>query len=121
MHFSRDMTDAFADWLERDRIQRALIAARPGLAHTMVLDEVRPLLRIPSSDGGFIVVAKTFEGAATQWVVGVPARPEPIIHEPGSRDEIVRTVIDQLDGSSGRANDATVLVQAQPGRADPAS
>src|SRR5699024_3268601 len=38
----------------------------------------------PSPHRGAILVAKTDDGPTAQWIVGVPGRPDPSIHEPGS-------------------------------------
>lgn len=103
MQLSPDMAEAFGDWLERERIHRALLSARPELETVMVLEESRPMLRIPRALGGSVVVAKTFEGASTRWVVGAPGRPRPVIHEPRSDEEIVRLVLEELDRPGGRA------------------
>lgn len=92
-----DIAEALIDWLERDRIQCALIAARPDLKDALVLEDARPMIKVPHPGGGFVLVAKTAEGEATQWVVGIPGRPEPTLHEPGSDQEIVQIVLAELD------------------------
>lgn len=105
MRFTPALADAFGDWLERDRIRRALLAARPELAAVIRADEERPLLRILRPAGGTVLVAKTSEGAQSQWVVGVPGPPAPALHEPGSDEEIVRVVLDAV-GETEAADDS---------------
>ncbi|HJB09226.1 MAG TPA: hypothetical protein H9786_01645 [Candidatus Brachybacterium merdavium] len=90
--------EAFFDRLERDWIRCALVAARPDLEDAMVLEGERPMIRIPSPHRGAILVAKTDDGPTAQWIVGVPGRPDPSIHEPGSGEELVRIVLAALEG-----------------------
>jgi hypothetical protein len=97
MRFTPDMVAAFGDWLELDRIRRGLLAARPELAHSVEVDTVRPLLRIARATGGEVLVAKTEEPSQAQWVVGVPGVPDPLLHDTGSLDEVVRTVLQTLE------------------------
>lgn len=97
MLFTRDMTAAFGDWLERERIHDALVTARPALGGMLVLDEERPLLRIPLPGGADIVVAKTDEGPRTGWVLGIPHPQRPALHEPISLGELVGRVLEVLD------------------------
>ena len=98
--------EALFDRLERDWIQCALLAARPDLEDAMVLEEDRPLIRIPAPRRGSILVAKIDDGAMAQWIVGIPDRPDPSIHEPDSREELVRIVLDALSGPGAREQHA---------------
>lgn len=98
MHFTRDMADSFGDWLERDRIQQALVSARPELADAMAPDDHRPLLRIRRPRGGTLIVARVIDGPEARWVVGVPDRSAPTLLDAGSPDEVVRIVVATLDG-----------------------
>lgn len=97
MRFTRDMADAFGDWLERERIRRALVTARPELADSLELDEERPLLRVPLTDGESILIAKTDEEPMAPWVVGIPDRRSPTVHETTSLGEIVRWVLEVFE------------------------
>ncbi|MDN5686281.1 MAG: hypothetical protein L0G94_06285 [Brachybacterium sp.] len=98
MRFTRSMADAFGDQLEQDRIQQALVAARPELTAAIRAGEHRPLLRILDPRGGAVLVAKTSDGpSGPRWVVGVPGSPAPVIHEPGSCEGIVDVVLRALD------------------------
>lgn len=100
MRFTRGLADVFGDQLEQDRIRRALIAARPALAERGHADGERPLLRILRRRGAAVLVAKTSEGpTGAQWVVGVPGTPAPTLHEAGTCEDIVRLVLDAVDGA----------------------
>lgn len=101
MLFTRDMAAAFGDWLERERIRDALVAARPELVDTLVLDEERPLLRIPLPDGSDIVLAKTEDGPCAGWILGIPHPRRPVLHEPTSFGELVRRALEVLDSWGG--------------------
>lgn len=94
------MADAFGDWLERDRIQRALIAACPELGDAITHDELRPLLTIRRAGGDTLLVARSTEGDAGRWIIGVPAHPDPVLHEADSVDEVVSVVMDALEPPS---------------------
>lgn len=96
MRLSREMATAFGDWLELDRIRRALLAARPLLVGTLVLDEERPLLRVPRSTGEAVIVARIDEAGATPWVVGVPGDRPPVLLDAGTPDEVVMLVLQAL-------------------------
>lgn len=96
MRFTPDLAVAFGDWLERDRIRRALIAARPELAGTLMLDAQRPLLRIPRKSGGVVVVARMHEAEPTSWVVGISDASAPVLHELDSADDVVALTLDLL-------------------------
>lgn len=100
MHLTPDMADSFGDWLERDRIQQALVSARPDLADAMSLDEHRPLLQVRRPEGGTLFVARVFEGSGARWVVGVPGQPSPTLLDAESPDDAVAIVLAALDGSS---------------------
>ncbi|GAA4523687.1 hypothetical protein GCM10023160_14150 [Brachybacterium paraconglomeratum] len=102
MLFTRDMAAAFGDWLERERIHDVLVTARPELGGRLVLDEERPLLRIPLPDGTDMVVAKTDEPTSTGWVLGIPAPHAPALHEPSSLGELVSRVLEVLDSWGSR-------------------
>lgn len=97
MRFTPDMAVAFGDWLERERIHDALVMARPELGGTLVLDEERPLLRIPLPDGAGMVVAKTDEESSTGWVLGIPDAQSPVLHATSSLNELVGRVLEVLD------------------------
>lgn len=100
MRFTRALADVFGDQLEQDRIRRALIAARPALAADVQVDGERPLLQILRLRGAAVLVAKTSDGpAGSQWVVGVPGTPTPTLHDAGTCEEIVRLVLDAVDGA----------------------
>lgn len=105
MLFTRDMADAFGDWLERDQIHRALVSARPQLGDSLVLDEERPLLRILRPRGADVLVAKTAEESAAGWIVGIPDPRSPTLHEPDSLEELVERVLDALGGEDAHAED----------------
>lgn len=117
MFSTRDMQEAFTDWLERDQIERALITARPDLAEQIILDEGRPVLRIPSPRGGFVVVAKPSSARSVlrlpfTWVVGMPSDSGLSFREPDSREELVALVLAALDDedSQGGADTAAGTV-----------
>lgn len=101
MRFTPDMAAAFGDWLERERIHDALVMARPELGGKLVLDEERPLLRIPLPDDAGMVVAKSEETTDgkpnTRWIVGIPHPHFPVLHATGSLGELVRRVLEVLD------------------------
>lgn len=105
MLFTRTMADAFGDWLERERIHDALVGARPELSGRLVLDAVRPLLRVPLDDGTTLFVAKTHAETEAGWVLGVPHPHSPALHETSSLGELVERVLQVLDsrtrGSEG--------------------
>lgn len=107
MLLTPDMADAFGDWLALDQIRRALTAARPGLADALVPDEERPLLRILRSEGDALIVARSAEDAAGRWIVGIPGRPDPVLHEVGAQAEVVGIVLDVLERSSSPAQEDT--------------
>lgn len=97
MHFTRDTADAFGDWLERERILQALVAAKPALGGTLVLDDDRPLLRIPRVGGTDVFVAKTADEPRAGWIVGIPDPHSPTLHETSSLGELVGRVLEVLD------------------------
>ncbi|ATG51400.1 hypothetical protein CFK38_07575 [Brachybacterium vulturis] len=103
MLFTRPMADAFGDWLEREQIHHALVHARPDLEGLLVLDEDRPLLRIPLTDGTTMLVAKTDAEPGAGWVLGVPHPHTPRLHETGTLSELVRRVLEALDVRSPHA------------------
>ncbi|WP_394215265.1 hypothetical protein [Brachybacterium vulturis] len=103
MLFTRPMVEAFGDWLEREQIHHALVHARPDLAGRLVLDEERPLLRIPLTDGTTVLVAKTDAEPGAGWMLGVPHPHSPTLHETGTLGELVRRVLEVLDVRSPRA------------------
>lgn len=103
MLFTRDMADAFGDWLERERIHRALVSARPQLGDSLVLDEERPLLRILRPRAADVLVAKTSEEPAAGWIVGIPDPQSPTLHEPDSLEELVERVLDAVGGDEARS------------------
>lgn len=102
MRFTPDMAAAFGDWLERDRIRDALVAARPDLAELLALDQQRPLLRIARAAGRSVIIARMAAGEPTPWIVGVvgaseaAAVPAPALHEVGAADEVTALVLDLL-------------------------
>lgn len=106
MLFTHDMAAAFGDWLERERIRDALVRARPELDGRLMLDEERPLLRIPLPHGAGIVVAKTDGESSAGWVLGIPHPQSPALHETSSLGELVGRVLEVLDtwgGPDGRS------------------
>lgn len=108
MHLTRDMVEAFGDWLELGRIQRALVDARPELAEALVLDAERPLLQIRCPGGGALLVARAADDSAGRWIVGVPARPEPVLHDADSPEEAVRAALEVLTPSSSPEQSGSV-------------
>ena len=100
MHFTHEMAEAFGDWLELDRIQSALLKARPELDGTFVLDAERPLLQIHRPEGELLLVARAADDARGRWIVGVPSRTEPVLHDADSVKETVGAVLDALGRSS---------------------
>lgn len=100
MHLTHDMAEAFGDWLELDRIQRALLDARPDLDGAFVLDAERPLLQIHRPEGGLLLVARAADDTVGRWIVGMPGLTEPVLHDADSADETVGIVLDALERSS---------------------
>ena len=96
MLLTRDMVDAFGDRLELDRIRQALLAARPELAGALVLDEMRPLLRIQGATGTALLVARTGEGSSAGCIVGIPGRSAPVLHDTCSSAEVITLVLNAL-------------------------
>lgn len=96
MRFTHDMAVAFGDWLERDGIRHALVAARPELADLLILDQHRPLLRIPRLTGGSVVVARMAEAEAAPWIVGVTAASAPALHGVDTAAEAVALALELL-------------------------
>lgn len=97
MHLTHDMAEAFGDWLELDRIQSALVDARPTLDGALVLDAERPLLQIQRPGGGALLIARSAEESIGRWIVGVPGRAGPVLHDTDSTEEVVSVVLDALD------------------------
>ena len=85
MRFTQDMTSAFGDWLECDRIRHALVAERPDIASRTTLHPQRPMLRI-HLPGGDVVVARAGDDGPAAWIVGVAASPDPVLHEASSAE-----------------------------------
>lgn len=102
--FTRDTASVFGDWLERERIRHALLAARPELDGTLVLDEERPLLRNPFPGGTELMVAKTAAGSRAVWVAGVPHPQTPTVHETSSIAELVQRVLEAFDTRAPRTD-----------------
>ncbi|MDN6330577.1 MAG: hypothetical protein L0J84_14720 [Brachybacterium sp.] len=100
MHLTPSMAEAFGDWLELDRIQSALVDARPDLDGAFVLDAERPLLQTQRAGGGALLVARAVEGSAGRWIVGIPGRPDPELHEVDTQAEVVEIVLETLERSS---------------------
>lgn len=96
MHFTHDMAEAFGDWLELDRIQDALLDARPELDGAFARDAARPLLRIERPAGGALVVARSAEEGAERWIVGIPGGQSPVLHDVNTLDEVVAIVLHTL-------------------------
>lgn len=97
MLLNLDMADAFVDWLDLTRLQRALITARPGLDGAVILDELRPLLRARRPAGAALLVARTAQEDADRWLVGIPRRPDPVLHQAGTTDEMAQIVLAALE------------------------
>jgi len=96
MLLSRDMAAAFGDWLERERIQQALLRARPDLSGRLDPDEDRPMLRVPLGDGTSALVAKISGPERPTWVVGIPHPRTPILREAATLEELVQRVLEVL-------------------------
>lgn len=109
MLFTRDMTVAFGDWLEREQIQLALVSARPELGDSLTLDEERPLLRIARSLGADVLVAKLAEEPGAGWIVGIPDPQYPTVHEADSLQEVVTRVLDVLSAEDSATEDGARL------------
>lgn len=97
MQFTRDLAVAFSDWLEREQIRRALLAAHPELEGELLLDPERPLLRIPRGGSGDVLLARLDEVDGGSWLVGVAGTPEPVLHEALSPDEAARIALSALE------------------------
>ena len=100
MHLTHDMAEAFGDWLELDRIQSALVDARPTLDGALFLDAERPLLQIQRPGGGALLIARSAEESIGRWIVGVPGRAGPVLHEVDTQAEVVEIVLETLERSS---------------------
>jgi len=96
MFLTHDMAAAFGDWLECRRIQRALVAEIPSLAGAITPDGERPLLRIRRPAGDAVIVARACDDTAGRWIIGIPMRPAPILHDTDTWDEAVHIVLDVL-------------------------
>lgn len=96
MRFTPDMTSAFGEWLECDRIRRALIRAHPDIAARATLDPHRPMLRIVRAEGD-VVVARTDDGDPAGWIVGIAATPDPVLHEVTSTKSATTLVLRLLE------------------------
>lgn len=95
MRFTQDMTSAFGEWLECDRIRRALLEARPDIASRTTLDPQRPMLRIVRAEGD-VVVARAEADGPTAWIVGIAATPEPVLHDVSSAASATALVLTLL-------------------------
>lgn len=95
MRFTQDMTSAFGDWLECDRIRHALIAERPDIASRTTLHPQRPMLRIHRPEGD-VVVAKAEADGPAAWIVGVAASPDPVLHDASSAETATALVLTLL-------------------------
>lgn len=91
-----DMVDGFAQILERNQIQEALIDAYPQLAERIEVDDARPLLKIPTGRGGAVVIWKGTDKHITRWRIGCPQGADVVIHEPESMDEYPSIVAEAL-------------------------
>ncbi|GAP80160.1 hypothetical protein Y09_3018 [Brachybacterium sp. SW0106-09] len=98
MRFTQDMTSAFGEWLECDRIRHALIAERPDIAARTTLHPQRPMLRI-HRPGGDVVVAKAEVDGSAAWIVGVAAFPDPVLHDASSAESATALVLTLLGHS----------------------
>jgi len=108
MFLTHDMADAFGDWLECRRIQRALVAAMPGLAEAITADGERPLLRIRRPGRGTLIVAKASDENAGRWIIGVPSGPSPILHDADSWEAAVDIVLSAVgEPGADAASDGT--------------
>lgn len=105
MLLNADQVAAFGDWLERDRIRLDLIAARPELADRIELDDARPLLRILRPRRAAVLVARTDAVGSSAWVVGVPDRPAPRVHDAPTREVLVRRVLEALEDAGAPADE----------------
>lgn len=97
MQFTRHLAVAFGDWLEREQIRRALLAAHPELEGELLLDPERPLLRIPRGGSGDVVLARLDGEDGVSWLVGVAGSPEPVLREASSPDEAARIALEVLE------------------------
>lgn len=97
MHFTHDMAEAFGDWLELERIRRALLAARPEFDDALVLDVERPLLRIQRPRRSPLLVARAAEDIAGRWIIGIPSTPAPILREASSCEGVVDIVLGAVE------------------------
>ena len=93
MFLTHDMADAFGDWLECRRIQRALVAAMPSLAEAITADGERPLLRIRRPGRGTLIIARASDENAGRWLIGVPAHPAPLLHDADTWEAAVDIVL----------------------------
>ena len=95
MRFTQDMTSAFGDWLECDRIRHALVAERPDIASRTTLHPQRPMLRIHRPEGD-VVVAKAEADGPAAWIVGVAASPDPLLHGASTAESATALVLTLL-------------------------
>lgn len=93
---SRDDIDAVDDFLQRERIAKAITSAYPELEDKVLLDDSRPFLKIPYPAGGYVMIAKMNRNRVTRWVVAVPDTPDLTIHEPSSLEDYPRRVGEAL-------------------------
>lgn len=107
MQLTHDMAEAFGDWLELDRIQRALLGARPQLSDALVPDAERPLLQIRYPGGGQLLVARAADDTTGRWIVGVPGHPAPVLHDVDSTEEVVGIVLDALEQQNSRVEEGS--------------
>ena len=103
MFLTHDMADAFGDWLECRRIQRALEA--------ITADGERPLLRIRRPGRGTLIIARASDENAGRWIIGVPTRPTPVLHDADSWEAAVDIVLSAVgepgaDATSDAIGDA---------------
>ena len=111
MFLTHDMADAFGDWLECRRIQRALVTAMPDLAEAITVDSERPLLRIRRPGRGTLIIARASDENAGRWIIGVPTRPTPVLHDADSWEVAVDIVLSAVgepgaDATSDAIGDA---------------
>lgn len=91
-----DVPDAVDDFLQRERISQAILSALPELEGRVAAADGKPVLTIPHTTGGQIVIAKMLRNHILRWVVAVPGTSEPTIHEPSSLEDYPRLVGEAL-------------------------
>src|SRR5699024_8939489 len=97
---TRGLIDGAEHLLERDRVHQLLVDAHPALEDRIQVDDVNPMLTIPTGRGGAIILWKGEHEGVIRWRMAAPDGENVTMLEPASIEELPQMVTEKLDTSA---------------------